>query len=431
MKRVYIRLDLLFIRTLCWVLLSLPLALQATHYTTLTDGNYYNVTNVWSTDGSTPCFCSPTDTISGGDTLDIYGQIMLASNLVVRTGGVMRIFATGTVYGNFNLLLIAAVVRNDGILQVASLTQQGSTSFISTNTLNINPGDLVIQAGSFRMGASSHVGGSVFVGLGSNLIVLANGVLVVDGNYFNNGQSNFRAGTCITILGDLSNTHVISGSGHVGAQGNITNMGDWVTNVSWCAGGVDTGLPNLEDCVACGPLPVAIGKFEADYLPDLLAAELRWNSILESNNDAFLLARSIDGNQFEALAEAASTAPNGGGAIYSYYDESAPEGEVWYQLSQRDKEGNVSVLATQRIFVSNRPVTNFVAWPNPFSQAIHFRLDGDDPVTVRLHDLSGRLVMETVANTVGEFDGTTLPAGMYLLEYHTPKGSGKIRVVKQ
>jgi hypothetical protein len=412
------------------LVLSLPILAHATRYTTLADGNYYNVTNVWATDGVTPCFCSPSDTLVGGDTLEVTSQILLGSNLTLRSGAVLNIYLTGSVYGNYSLVLDGAVVSNEGILSVAELTQLGFGNLVSLGTLNINPGDLVIESGQFQMGVSNHVGGSLVVAQSAYLQVLENGILVVDGNYSNQGISNLQSGACVTVLGDFSNIYVVFGAGHIGAQGSMTNDGDW-GGITWCAGGADSGLPGIEDCNTCGPLPVALGEFKAVFDPGLSAAVLKWNTLLESNSDAFLLARSTDGQAFEPLTEVASTAPNGGGAAYAHTDLDAPQGDVWYQLSQRDQEGNVRLLATQRVRISDGEVAPFSAWPNPFGNLLHFGLGGDEVISVNLRDLNGRLLLTQDHIGGGEIDGSALPAGIYLLEYQTADESGFVRVSKQ
>lgn len=431
MKSIYTSLAAKLTPLLVVLALTLPTQVQAIHYTTLSDGNYYNTTNVWSTDGVTPCFCSPTDTNDLGDTLDITAQILLGSNVTFRNGAVLRIYTTGSLYGNYQLVLDGSQVTNDGILSVGSLTQRGPAFFISNTTLNINPGDLIVEGGFFYLGASSHVGGSLEVWINALFIVLENGILVVDGNFTNHGISNFRSGACITVLGDFTSDYVVYGDGHVGAQGNFTNYGDWVSTISWCAGGVDSGVPGLEDCTTCGPLPVSIGKFEVAYDPAMVAASLRWNSLLESNNEAFLLARSVDGKTFAPLTEIASTAPNGGGATYAHFDREAPEGDVWYRLSQRDRDGNVSILATQRVQVGAHAPQAFQAWPNPFRTELHAGVGGDSPITLELRDVQGRLLLSQPAIGTATLDLSTLPAGIYLLECHSGTTRELRRVTKQ
>jgi hypothetical protein len=431
MKSIYTHLAAMLTPVLVCLAWSLPTPVQAIHYTTLSDGNYYNTTNVWSTDGVTPCFCSPTDTNISGDTLDITAQILLGSNVTFQNGAVLHIYTTGSLYGNYHLLLDGSQVTNDGILSIGSLTQRGPAFFSSNNTLNVNPGDLTVEAGFFYLGTSSHVGGSLEVQINAFMVVLDNGILVVDGNYTNHGISNFRSGACITVLGDFASDYVVFGDGHIGAQGNFTNYGDWVSTISWCAGGVDSGVPGLEDCTTCGPLPVTIGKFEADYDLGMHAAALRWNSLLESNNEAFLLARSVDGKTFAPLTEVASTAPNGGGATYAHFDREAPEGDVWYQLSQRDRDGNVSILATQRVQVGARPTQVFQAWPNPFRDELHAGIGGDSPITLELRDVQGRLLRSQSATGTATLDLSTLPAGIYLLECQSGTTRELRRVTKQ
>lgn len=432
MKRVYTTLSALLHRPLgLLALLLLPALANATHYTTLTDGNYYNVTNVWSTDGATPCFCSPTDTINGGDTLDILAQIMLGGNVVVRGGGVLNIYTTGSLYGSFELLLDGAQVNNQGILSIGSLIHRGFGFMVSTGTLNVNPGDMVLESGQVQIGGSAHVGGNLLVSSGIFLQILDNAALVVDGNYNNGGITRLGLNACVTVIGNFSNTYVVFGDGHIGAQGSMTNFGDWVSTISWCAGGTDSGIPGIEDCVTCsGPLPVALGKFEATFAPDQSAAALKWNTLLESNNDAFLLARSTDGKAFTQFVELASTAPNGGGATYTHFDTEAPAGDVWYQLSQRDKEGKVTILATQRVRIGGQDLA-FSAWPNPFSNSLRFSLNADAELHVGLRDLSGRLLLERDLVGSGEIDASNLPAGIYLLEYKSGSESGFVRVSKQ
>lgn len=409
---------------ICVLLCSVtPVALHAMHYYTLDGGPYSSSTSIWSTDGLNPCFCSPDDTLGSiaADTLSIRHDILLDADLYLLGLGYLEIQAGAQVMGPYGLYMQGGILRNQGFLQVSTLDITDMGIVYNEGTLNVQSGGLQLRMGNLQVMGVLYVGGNLETYMDGFLHVFPGGRIMVDGDYTNGGVTFLETGACVQALGTVTNTSVFAGDGFIGSQRDVTNMGDWAFEIEWCAAGMGIALPSLPDCIGCGPLPVVLAHFEAHTLTQAATVALCWKTSLEVNSDAFLVARSQDGLHFQTIAEHPAKAMNGKGADYILYDAQAPEGDLWYQLTERDAEGTLRVLGIQRVRVEPTSSIQLHAWPSPFAQTLNFQLPATSPspYTLQLIDLQGRSLWQAENQSSGTIYAAELPTGMYILEYRS------------
>lgn len=116
----------------------------------------------------------------------------------------------------------------------------------------------------------------------------------------------------------------------------------------------------LEDCDPV-ILPVELIGFDAEVNQGVV--RLDWQTATEMGSQSFTVERSTDGETFKPMG----TIPGAGNSqtanSYEMFDSDAPEGVVYYKLTQKDFDGTTSDLGTVSVLVAK----SFAIYPNPVS----------------------------------------------------------------
>lgn len=96
-------------------------------------------------------------------------------------------------------------------------------------------------------------------------------------------------------------------------------------------------------------LPEILLSFDAIY--DNVKVELTWSSNTELNNNLYVVERSKDAMNFEAVTTVKSFGNNSNLISYFDVDNTPFEGKSYYRLTQIDKNG--SVLSSRLVSVNN------------------------------------------------------------------------------
>ena len=180
--------------------------------------------------------------------------------------------------------------------------------------------------------------------------------------------------------------------------------------------------------VGC-PMPVELVKFEAHYSEEQV--QLHWITASEWNNDYFTIEKTIDGVQFEFIAEI--NALGNSGVIQEYFaaDHHPVAGISYYRLKQTDYDGTVSFSEVVAVVV---PAASLLvtAFENEATEslAIYFQGPVTDELQLRCMDISGRICYSAVLTAGVSYFELPLPnhaAGIYYL-YIT--GAGMVSVTK-
>ncbi len=118
---------------------------------------------------------------------------------------------------------------------------------------------------------------------------------------------------------------------------------------------------------------------------------LGWTAIADSSSEYFLLEQTLNGEDWEELAEIPVDNIN---QEQNYiYDANDSEDNYTYRLSSVDASGNIQFL--QLAATTCKKDRSFDVWPNPFEVNAMVRLNGfeNKDVTYQVHDMLGRIAL--------------------------------------
>ncbi len=178
----------------------------------------------------------------------------------------------------------------------------------------------------------------------------------------------------------------------------------------------------VSDVIDCKILPVEFLSFEGEVLTE--GNQLQWVTASETNNDFFTLERSFDGQSFETIAKITGVGNSQLPSRYEYLDRETTAAITYYRLSQTDFDGRIEFLAT----ISLRRGESDFGWievkPIPTSDWLNvsFSTPSNQRLSVQIHDVSGRKIMEQGMNSSADqvntfaIDVRNLKVGVYLLQ---------------
>ncbi len=216
-----------------------------------------------------------------------------------------------------------------------------------------------------------------------------------------------------------------------------------LTNGNLLDGYYTIGSKNIND----SPLPVMLSSFTTSTEDGKVI--LRWVTESETDNDAFILDRGTDVNNFHQIAEIEGHGTTNERNVYAYEDQFVSNGVTYYyRLSERDVNGNVNQLAivsatpnsTGAELEKRDPISTrfqlFDNYPNPFNPETTIKFEvpvlssGLSTVNLSIYNSLGQLV-KTLYNGPLEggvyemkWDGTSdygvqQPSGVYLLHLNS------------
>lgn len=174
-------------------------------------------------------------------------------------------------------------------------------------------------------------------------------------------------------------------------------------------------------------LPVELIRFEGRALQD--RNELIWTTASEYNNDYFEVQRSTDLIDWEVIKQVDGLGSSQNETTYMANDAERPYGTAYYRLRQVDFNGESEL--SHVISMSHFQKLDLMAvFPNPGNGTfkVMFKMFEDAPVTLVVHDLSGRIIhksklqgKEGINDLI--LDLTDATAGTYFLKFLDDYGS--------
>jgi hypothetical protein len=119
-------------------------------------------------------------------------------------------------------------------------------------------------------------------------------------------------------------------------------------------------------------LPIELLEFTA--APDGKNVITQWVTATETNNDYFLVERSIDGAVFETVGRVDGAGNSTQLLTYTFVDENAVAGTSYYRLRQVDFNGSFSLSPI--VAVNLIPETTASVYPNPSADGVFTFLQG-------------------------------------------------------
>ena len=309
-------------------------------YTTLINGAWNNPA-VWSTDGITPCACTPGYILSNTNIV-INHTSTLSTDLNIGLDATVEISTLGIINGSTRDVVVenGGYIETFGPINVASIEiELGGDGIFH---------DVVTCVDKFRVEGHAQIDTLVTV-LDGDIEVKETGVLdilvpyievdVPNGEFKVDGTLNMN-NTCLYILnGDFRNkiTGTINGSQYIEVMnGEIRDEGVWPASVSWCASGLATTMPFAENCGGCNLLlPIEITDFTATMQNQLIA--LSWEIPNKLPTPHFDIYRLVETNtNWEKIASVINSSLQ---TVFYFYDASEQPGYHYYQLGFFDESG--------------------------------------------------------------------------------------------
>jgi hypothetical protein len=225
-------------------------------------------------------------------------------------------------------------------------------------------------------------------------------LLVDDDGDFSNG------GTTCYFNGDGTGV-VITYSNSVVGISNISNAHIPMNNTSFIT------LASVDVL-----LPVDLEYFTGTC--DNRKVSLNWSTASETNNNYFVLEKSLDAIHFESVAQVNGNGTTSASNYYEYMDKNPAAGINYYRIKQMDKDGNVSYSTI--IGTSCEQFNGLTIFPNPFEESFIINLWSEikDPINVTVLDCTGKLVhQQSFENEAGQIEltiGDKLVKGVYVLK---------------
>jgi hypothetical protein len=328
-----------------FLLTNLGTGFCQTTYTSLANGNWNNSSTVWSTNGSSPCGCTP-GYILVNDTVIINHDINLGNNLEADFNSHVLINSTGSLSGNNAIETI-----NGG-----SIVAFGP---IDCDEIEVGPGCIgnfyqtINCAGRFRVEGISQVDTTV---IASDIEVKETGILtfvvqyievsVENGEFKNDGIINFN-NTCLYILhGDFRNkeTGSLFGNGYIEVQdGDIRDdpASTWPISVNWCCSGEEEDMPFAENCNGCLLiLPLDLVAFWGTTTDQKII--LHWITATEINTHYYVVERSLNAIDWKEIGSVEGIPYALTNSSYTFHDQELPaEKTLYYRTGNVNLDGVV------------------------------------------------------------------------------------------
>jgi hypothetical protein len=170
--------------------------------------------------------------------------------------------------------------------------------------------------------------------------------------------------------------------------------------------------------VAPTPLPVSLTAFAAQAIGT--AATCTWATASETNNDHFVVERSLDGATFVAVGTVRGQGTRATATNYHFEDAAAGRlgtPVVYYRLQQVDTKGRATYSAVRAVSFGMVALALYPT-PTPGSEA---KLDltslAPQVYQAQVLDVTGRVLLSRafVGGEVHAFDVHSLPAGAYIV----------------
>jgi hypothetical protein len=144
--------------------------------------------------------------------------------------------------------------------------------------------------------------------------------------------------------------------------------------------------------------------------------KLSWTTSSEQNNAYFTLQHSTDGTNFTTIAKVNSKAQNGNSATelnYSTINAKPNLGHNYYRLQQTDLDNKLSVHAQIVDLIWGTNGSTVSIYPNPTTDLLNIDLYAvtAQNTTVKLLDMSGRVIRQVIAKSAAGMNNIQLSMG--------------------
>ncbi|WP_165699283.1 T9SS type A sorting domain-containing protein [Hymenobacter jejuensis] len=366
--------------------------------------------------GATPRICISSGGFNGS--LVLNGPVIIDNNTsFVLPASSSVTFPTGSSFTNN----VGATASFNNVSFGSQTTLTNSSTITSSGTFSssgtITNNYIIKSAGSF-----------------TNSGTLANLYLIIANSGFTNSG---------TITGVVASDNANTGRFVVkGASSNSGNFGvgasggrlDFCDAEPGAGGGFNsqTGPAVGSGVSFCkGTLPVELVGFTAKAKGNEVA--LNWSTASEKNNAKFVVERSANAADFEAVLEVAGRGNSQNTSVYAATDQHPLAGTSYYRLRQVDRDGAATYSSVVSVNAAGK-ATALRLYPNPATD--HLTLDlrnvPAERCAVQVLSLTGRVLQtaQVAGGSTPELSLSNLPSGTYLLRVRGSSFTLAQRVVK-
>jgi hypothetical protein len=169
-------------------------------------------------------------------------------------------------------------------------------------------------------------------------------------------------------------------------------------------------------------LPVSLTTFSGIAKQHTIA--LNWKTASESNNQAFIVERSINGIEYMPIGQVQGNGTSNVGHAYTFTDEKPLSGINYYRLRQVDTDGKATISTSIAVLfaTNNLIVTNTLV-----HDILNVSVDRTLPITIHILNVSGQTVYTGKIQGSQQLNLSDLTAGLYIIR--TSEGDA-IRFIK-
>jgi hypothetical protein len=221
-----------------------------------------------------------------------------------------------------------------------------------------------------------------------------------------------------------------------------TNMASVVdSSLNTLIGTGYTGFSWFTGSDVYNPLPVKLTTFNGNLVNQ--DAKLTWNTASEVNSNMFVLERSVDGKNFEAVGKVKAAGNSVSVKAYQYTDKGVLTlvnrlGAIYYRLKVIDNDGSFEYSKTITIKSADNTKDAISVNPNPFTSDLNINIEvaNDTKAAYEIVDLNGKTVLSATLNVIKgassiNIDGAErLKQGIYFVRVSTDLGTQVFKLVK-
>ncbi len=165
-------------------------------------------------------------------------------------------------------------------------------------------------------------------------------------------------------------------------------------------------------------LPVRLIRFSSRLLNDNTVS-LDWTSVTELNSNKYVVERSSDGRNFEAVGTLTASGNSASAINYQFTDKLATSGAYFYRLNQVDIDNKKEY--SKVVYVNSGKGSGRITsvFPNPFRQDVQLvgLTAGDlNSKNIRLFNTAGQQVNYRVSGANAIAIDESNPKGVYILK---------------
>lgn len=204
--------------------------------------------------------------------------------------------------------------------------------------------------------------------------------------------------------------------------GIITNPSSFDPSVQYSDNASIT-MPNatLGQHTTNAPLPISLVKFTADKISEKV--KISWTTATEINNDKFIIERSSDGENFEAISEVRGAGNSREINEYAVVDANPLKGTSYYRLTQVDFDGRSETFAPVAVRMDGKSLVIETISSKQEAGSIEMNIfsPSSKATSIRVIDLSGRTIASENINLVEGYqtvtiNAKTLASGIHLIQ---------------